>query len=284
MNQFRPRGGFGAIPPVVKNLLIINVLVYISMHAIQSAFNYDISQNLALFFFKSEYFKPFQFISHMFMHSSFSIGHIFFNMFALWMFGRVLEQVWGSKRFLIYYFFTGLGAAALHMLVMHIEFLPMIKNATALANTPSPELFESFIRDQESFIRNRLTISTAQLYEFVQAWSRDPSSSAYAKEAVTMAEKIVQLKINVPTVGASGAVYGVLLAFGMIFPNMPLVLIFFPFFPIKAKYMVMGMGVLELIYGFSMSGSNVAHFAHLGGMIFGFILIKYWNTSRQDFY
>ncbi len=84
--------------------------------------------------------------------------------------------------------------------------------------------------------------------------------------------------------GASGAVYGVLLAFGMIFPNMPLMLIFFPFFPIKAKYMVIGMGVIELIYGFSMSGGNVAHFAHLGGMLFGFILIKYWNTSRQDFY
>jgi membrane associated rhomboid family serine protease len=112
----------------------------------------------------------------------------------------------------------------------------------------------------------------------------DPGNPSYSREALSFVDKMVQGKLNIPTVGASGAVYGVLLAFGVIFPNMPLVLIFFPFFPIKAKYMVMAMGALELLHGLSMSGGNVAHFAHLGGMIFGFFLIKFWNTNRQNFY
>jgi membrane associated rhomboid family serine protease len=119
--------------------------------------------------------------------------------------------------------------------------------------------------------------------EFIRAWVANPSDASYAQEASNFVDKYVYREINVPTVGASGAIYGILLAFGMIFPNMPLVLIFFPFFPIRAKYMVIAMGVIELVAGFTMS-DNVAHFAHLGGMVFGFFLIKYWNTSRQDFY
>lgn len=237
--------------------------------------NTDLNNILGLHYFKSEYFRPYQIVTHMFMHGS--ITHIFMNMFMLWMFGKVLEQVWGGKRFLIFYFFTGLGAAALHMLVMHIEFSSLIRDATAFQNTPSAELFDMFVKDH---LRN----SSPQIYEFVRAWAASPGNVSFSREATQFVDDLVQSKINVPTVGASGAVYGVLLAFGMIFPNMPLMLIFFPFFPIKAKYMVIGMGVIELIYGFSMSGGNVAHFAHLGGMLFGFILIKYWNTSRQDFY
>jgi membrane associated rhomboid family serine protease len=237
--------------------------------------NIDLNNILGLHYFKSEYFRPYQFVTHMFMHGGFT--HIFLNMFMLWMFGRVLEQVWGGKRFLIYYLFTGLGAAALHIFVTHLEMSSLLKDAAALSNTPSAEVFAGFLKDH-------LPKSSPRLYDFIQSWTADPSNPTYSNEAIDFANKLVKSKIDIPTVGASGAVYGVLLAFGMIFPNMPLVLIFFPFFPIKAKYMVIAMGVLELVYGFSMSGSNVAHFAHLGGMIFGFILIRFWKSTTRNYY
>jgi membrane associated rhomboid family serine protease len=274
MNGTGPRL-FANIPPVLKNLLIINILMFIGTMVVQGTMQVDLNKILGLHYFKSEFFRPYQIVTHMFMHAN--LTHIFLNMFMLWMFGRVLEQVWGGKRFLFYYFFTGLGAAALHMLVMHIELSSLIRDATAFGNTPSPDLFAAFIKDH-------LGRSSPQLYDFIQAWLTEPGNPSYSREALSFVDKLVQQKLNITTVGASGAVYGVLLAFGVIFPNMPLVLIFFPFFPIKAKYMVIAMGVLELVHGLSMSGSNVAHFAHLGGMIFGFILIKYWNTSRKNFY
>jgi membrane associated rhomboid family serine protease len=275
MNGTGPRI-LGNIPPVLKNLLIINILMFIGSMVVERTMQVDLNNLLGLHYFKSEFFRPYQIITHMFMHAN--LTHIFLNMFMLWMFGRVLEQVWGGRRFLFYYFFTGLGAAALHMLVMHIELSALVRDATAFSNTPSPDLFAAFIKEH----LGRSTFP--QLHDFTQAWLADPSNSSYSNEALSFINKFVQSKMNISTVGASGAVYGVLLAFGMIFPNMPLVLIFFPFFPIKAKYMVIAMGVLELVYGLSMPGSNVAHFAHLGGMIFGFILIKYWNTNRRNFY
>jgi membrane associated rhomboid family serine protease len=274
MNGTGPRL-FANIPPVLKNLLIINILMFIGTMVIQGTIQVDLNKILGLHYFKSEYFRPYQIVTHMFMHAN--ITHIFLNMFMLWMFGRVLEQVWGGKRFLFYYFFTGLGAAALHMLVMHIELSSLVRDAVAFGNTPSPELFAAFINEH-------LGRSSPQLYDFIQNWTANPGNSSFSREAISFVDQLVQGKMNITTVGASGAVYGVLLAFGVIFPNMPLVLIFFPFFPIKAKYMVIAMGVIELIHGLSMSGSNVAHFAHLGGMIFGFILIRYWNTSRHKFY
>jgi membrane associated rhomboid family serine protease len=274
MNTFRPRP-FADIPPVLKNLLIINILMFLATVVLQRTMNIDLDRMLGLYYFKSEYFKPYQIVTHMFMHGG--LTHIFFNMFMLWMFGRILEQVWGGKRFLFYYLFTGLGAAALHMLAMHIELTPLIKDATAFTNTPSADVFDLFVK-------HHVKDPSPQLIEFIRAWVASPGNESYSQEAVSFANKLVASRLNIPTVGASGAIYGVLLAFGMIFPNMPLVLIFFPFFPIKAKYMVIAMGALELFAGFTWSGSGIAHFAHLGGMLFGFILIKFWNTSRKDFY
>jgi membrane associated rhomboid family serine protease len=135
MNTFRPRP-FANIPPVVKNLLIINILMFLAYAAARSTMGVDLNHILGLYYFKSENFRPFQIVTHMFMHGN--VTHIFLNMFMLWMFGRVLEQVWGGKRFLFYYFFTGLGAVALHMLVMHLQFAPLIRDATAFSNTPLP--------------------------------------------------------------------------------------------------------------------------------------------------
>jgi membrane associated rhomboid family serine protease len=270
---------FGNVPVVLKNLLIINILVFLLTMVIGATLNVDLGRLLGLYHFKSEYFRPYQIVTHMFMHGG--ISHIFMNMFMLWMFGKVLEQVWGGKRFLYYYLFTGLGAAALHMLVLQIEYSSILRDITAFQNTPSPELFISLIRDNKGLVSSE---GYRQLLSFADSWSINPGNSQFQDQAINLANQLLQNKLNIPTVGASGAVYGILLAFGMLFPNMPLILIFFPFFPIKAKYMVIGMGILELVIGVSMPGSNVAHFAHLGGMIFGFILIKYWNTNRNSLY
>ncbi|MCK4661900.1 MAG: rhomboid family intramembrane serine protease [Bacteroidales bacterium] len=273
MNRFQTTG-FGNIPPVVKNLLIINVLLLIATYVLGN-FGIDLVQKLGLFYFKSEYFSPYQFVTHMFMHGG--IAHLFFNMFALWMFGKVLESVWGSKRFLIYYFITGLGAAALHTFVNWINLSSIENAANAFYNTPSPELFSTFIRE---YISN----PNPEVYDFIASWSSNPANNEYINHAVRLIEGAVKFKMNIPTVGASGAVFGVLLAFGMLFPNTQLMLLFPPI-PIKAKYFVILYGILELYLGVSQQpGDNVAHFAHLGGMLFGFILIKYWNKKGRSFY
>lgn len=277
MNTLRQRP-FSGTPPVLKNLLFINILMFLAMVVLKRTMDINLNQLLGLYYFKSDFFRPYQIVTHVFMHGNFQ--HILLNMFMLWMFGRVLEQVWGGKRFLFYFLFTALGAAALHMLVLHIELGPMVRDASAFINTPSPDLFDIFI---SKYVGN----PNPQVIDFIKTWTNDPGNLNYSQQATEMINNWMSSPyqaINVPTVGASGAVFGILLAFGVLFPNMPLVLIFFPFFPIKAKYMVMGMAVIELIAGLSWANSNIAHFAHLGGMLFGYLLIKYWNISRQDFY
>ena len=132
------------------------------------------------------------------------------------------------------------------------------------------------------FVKEHFPIYYDQVYtKLISSWSNDPNNPFYINQAKGFIDELLQIKMNIPTVGASGAVYGVLLAFGVLFPNTELILIFFPFMPIKAKYMVIGMGLIELFYGLSQTDSNIAHFAHLGGMIFGFILIKYWNKTKE---
>lgn len=273
------RSSFSQTPVVVKNLIIINGLLLLATYVFQSK-GIDLTRLLGLYYPKSEYFMWHQIVTHMFMHGG--ITHLFFNMFALWMFGRVLESVWGPRRFLIFYFVTGLGAAALHTFVNYIEIAPMAKAITAFSNTPSPELFSDFINKYQSTIKH-MGFSSAQLAEFAAQWFDSPSSVAIENEAISFMDRLLAIRMNIPTVGASGAVYGVLLGFGMLFPNTQLMLLFPPI-PIKAKYFVIGYGVIELVQGLALPGSNVAHFAHLGGMIFGYILIKYWNKNTTHFY
>ena len=236
------------IPPVVKNLIIINVLFYIASYILELK-GIRLSSTLGLYFPLSENFGLHQIFTHMFMHGG--LTHIFFNMFALYMFGRVLESVWGSKRFLIYYLITGVGAAILHSFVNFLEY-------QSLVSKMSPETIE--------YVKT----------EGPNLWNEGKNFSD------VFAGKLNML-LNIPTVGASGAVFGLLLAFGMLFPNTQLMLLFPPI-PIKAKYFVMGYGAIELYLGFSHPGSNIAHFAHLGGMLFGFILIKYWKKNSNKFY
>lgn len=210
-------GFWRMVTPVVKNLIIINAVIWIATVILgDSSYQY-----LALFPFESQYFQPFQLVSHMFMHGGF--WHLFFNMYTLMIFGTALERMWGGNKFLVFYFVTGLGAALCHNLVLHL-----------------------------------------QIEHFIQIG--DMASAAMTKV--------------IPTVGASGAIYGVLLGYAMLFPNQILQLIFPPV-ALKAKYFVLIFGGIELITGLTGMGGNVAHFAHLGGMLFGLILILYWKKKKR---
>jgi len=273
MQRFGER--LGNIPPAVLNILIINIILFLATSLLKSQ-GINLERWLALYYPGSDLFKPYQLVTHMFMHAS--TMHLFFNMFALWMFGRVLEGVWGSRRFLLYYFSTGLGAAGLHLFVNYLQLGNIAAEASAAINTLSPEVFAQFVKD---YFPGDLT----RISDFLSAWLNNPSHPGYINEATNFIQSSVSHKINIPTVGASGAVFGLLLAFGMLFPNTRLMLIFPPI-PIKAKWFVIAYGAIELYSGLANNaGDNVAHFAHLGGMIFGFILIKYWNkTNRKQFY
>ena len=221
-NQFRPQG-FSILPLVVKNLLIINGLFYLATVAMDMVWHVDLSDYLGLHYIGASDFRPYQFVTYMFMHGNFA--HIFFNMFALWMFGNTLENAWGPKRFLIFYFVCGIGAGLTQELVQYIQLSDIIEH-----------------------------------YQYVNLGNR----------SVTVDEYLNMLT----TVGASGAVYGILLAFGMMWPNSRIYIYFA--IPIKAKWFVIIYGLLELFSGFS-SVDNVAHFAHVGGMVFGLLLILYWR-------
>ncbi len=272
-NNFRPRG-FSILPPIVKNLIIINGLLFLINVVFESRFGYSLNQKLGLYYPESTEFRPYQLITHIFMHGSFM--HLFFNMFSLWMFGSALENYWGPKRFFIYYFATGFGAAALHLGVNAYEIAQVKEVINAYMANPS---YEAFYEIQQ--IDTRI-FDSAQLQDFIRGWSVDKTNPQYMQYSREIADALLQRKLNIPTVGASGAVYGLLLAFGMLFPNTLLFMIFIPI-PIKAKYFVMMYGLLELYQGISNNpGDNVAHFAHLGGMLFGFFLIKYWNKTRRD--
>ncbi|MDQ6610668.1 MAG: rhomboid family intramembrane serine protease [Bacteroidota bacterium] len=202
--SYRPNN----FPPVVKYLIIINAIVFAAQNIFDNSIG--LTEKFALWPVNSPFFRPYQIITHMFSHGS--IGHIFFNMFALWMFGKILENVWGGKRFLNFYLICGIGAAVVHLTV-------------------------------EYFTGN------------------------YGA-----------------AIGASGAIMGVLVAFGYLFPNTELFILFIPF-PIKAKWAVIGYIAIDLFSGVaSFSGDNVAHFAHLGGALTGFILVLLWNKSNRRFY
>ncbi|MCW9707165.1 rhomboid family intramembrane serine protease [Fodinibius salsisoli] len=201
--NYQPNTQISIFPPAVKHLLIINALCFVALNT--PIIGGPLFAYGALWPIGSGHFDIWQLVSYMFLHAGFS--HIFFNLFALWMFGQAIENYWGTRRFTVYYFLTGIGAALLHMLI--------------------------------------------------------GAGGA-------------------PTLGASGAVYGILLAFGMMFPERPIMLLFPPI-PIKAKYFVAGFGVIELISGLSRANSGVAHFAHLGGMLVGFILIKYWGLKGESY-
>ncbi len=242
--------GFLNMTPVVKNLILVNIVMFVAYWIGAKAFNIDLNSILGIYFPKSDSFKPVQIISHMFMHADFM--HILFNMYALYIFGQALENVWGPKRFLTYYLVCGLGAALMHESVIAYEY-------SRLVQALSPEQVQTVIREGASVLTEGTT--------------------GFGNSAMNS----LLILLNTPTIGASGAVFGVLLAFGVLFPNTQLMIIFPPI-PIKAKYFVLIYGVLELILAFTQPGSNIAHFAHLGGMLFGYLLIRYWRKTTKTLY
>ncbi|MBW6498285.1 MAG: rhomboid family intramembrane serine protease [Bacteroidales bacterium] len=271
------------LPFAVKNLLIINGLFFLATIGFQSTFNIDLYRVLGLHFFGATDFKPYQLVTYMFMHGNFS--HLFFNMFALWMFGNVLENVWGPKRFLIYYFVTGFGAAIIHYMVVYWQMWPTLQAIDLFLQNPSNDALQAFVNSEH------LKVVSYDIQTNFELFRRDYNAlvGSNPQEALVRAINFMnQYRVdfmNAPVVvGASGAVFGILLAFGMLFPN-SLIYLFFAI-PIKAKYFVMIYGAMELYFGISgRAGDNVAHFAHLGGMIFGYFLIRYWRKKmNRNFY
>ena len=246
MSGFQQSGrrGFMGLPPVVLNLIIINALVLLITELFKEQAN--LYQILGLHFFTSQYFQSWQLVSYMFMHGGFY--HLLFNMFALWMFGSILEQAWGPKRFLTFYMITGIGAGLVQLIVAFFR----IQSVEALL-TP----------EQVSHVYNMAPELWANIAGLTQE-GYDNMVSLYQT-------------VNTPTVGASGAVFGILLAFGMMFPN-TMIYVFFAI-PVRAKYFVMIYGVLELYFGVTGTQDGIAHFAHLGGMVFGYFLIVYWKRK-----
>lgn len=233
------------IPTVTKNLLAINVLMFLALLAARK-FGIDLNAMLGLHFYMSQDFMPYQLVTYMFMHGG--ISHIFFNMFALFMFGRTLEYVWGGKRFLIYYLVAGVGAALIQEAIGALRYYSMLSEV-------SP-------------------------YEVAYVLENGLEALRQGKNFVLPSLAELNLIINTPTVGASGAIYAILLAFGMLFPNERMFVFPIPV-PIKAKFFVLAYAVIELYLGVTGTPDGVAHFAHLGGMLFGLVLILYWRKKRK---
>jgi membrane associated rhomboid family serine protease len=239
-NYYRPNN----FPPIVKNLIIINVLVFVAQLTMENT--YQITEKFMLYpivpeglksyssipvFSTIDNFQPYQIFTYMFSHSPSSLFHLLFNMLWLWMLGRILEGVWGSKRFLFFYLACGVGAAALHLVIHYFR--------------------------------------AEQLLNAIQTNNFSPS----------------MLGALSPMLGASGAIMGIMAAFAYLFPNTPLYIFFFPV-PIKAKWFVIAYVAIDLFGGLgNAAGDNIAHFAHLGGAITGFIIVVIWNkTNRKTLY
>ena len=225
-NQYSPTG-FSFLPVVVKNLLIINAIMFLA-DVVLARFGIDLSNILGLHFFMASDFHVHQLFTYMFMHGNFS--HLFFNMFALWMFGNTLENIWGPKRFLLFYILCGIGAGLIQEGVQYI-------------------VYARELSQYQNVNMGGTIIPMGQYLNYLT------------------------------TVGASGAIYGLLLAFGMMFPNSMIYLYFF--MPIKAKWFVIGYAVIELLNGLGASGDHVAHSAHLGGMLVGLIIILIWKKKGR---
>jgi membrane associated rhomboid family serine protease len=237
------------ITPVVKNIIMLNILMFLAYFAGKAVFNVNLNEILGIYFPKSDNFKPVQILTHMFMHANF--WHIFFNMYALFIFGQVLENVWGPKRFLFFYLVCGLGAALTHESVIAFEY-------HKLASALSPDQLKTVLTEGTALFNQGRGFSNSTMQD-------------------------LEIMLNIPTIGASGAIFGVLLAFGVLFPNTQLMLLFPPI-PIKAKYFVLIYGIIELSLAITQPGGNIAHAAHLGGMLFGYLLIRYWRKTTNTLY
>lgn len=279
MNDDIRMGGFQILPPVVKNLLIINGLFFLATIVLRNV-GIDLEAWLGLHYFTAKDFHLWQPITYMFMHANF--GHLFFNMFSLWMFGAAVENYWGAKRFLIYYFITGIGAGFVHYAVIAFQYQPDLNLINAFLNNPDFTHFANFYNNNDiPWLHPDFKRYLDQQYVIL---SSDQSNQLILNELSYHFNELkdsYMMFLNQHTiVGASGAVFGLLLAFGMLFPESRIYLYFL--IPIKAKWFIIIFGGLELIYGITGTADGIGHFAHLGGMLFGIILILLWRKMDKQ--
>jgi len=256
---------------VVKHLLILNVLVFIADQVIGLDF-------FALYYPTSPNFQPFQVVTHFFMHSSTSLHHLIFNMFALFMFGRFLEELWGPKRFLIFYIFCALGGAFLHTAAHYYEIYSLQQAVMTFQSAPSHGAYFDFFNNNE-VLRSFTEYGQERYEEIAQGLKNNVPNAAQMSSGFiqNLADSYINTLSNIPMVGASGAIFGLLLGFGLMFPEME----FFPI-PLKAKFFVPLLMIYELGMGINaVSGDNVAHFAHIGGALFGMILLLFWRKTGE---
>jgi membrane associated rhomboid family serine protease len=260
--SFRSSSFLDSIPAVVKNLIAINFVLWLATELSPAIFHKwglsaDLTDILGMHYWGSDKFNISQLFTYMFMHGGF--WHLFFNMFSLYMFGGVLENFWGPKKFLMYYLITGIGAGIVQQLFWTFEYSQLVNALNEAILNKSGEVLLPFQSELERYFR----LSALNLFP------------------VSELIELKRLFLNIPiTVGASGAVFGILLAFGWLFPDVKLMMLFFPV-PVKARFFVIIYGVIELFFGVAQfSGDSIAHFAHLGGMLFGIVLLLIWKKKK----
>ncbi|MGW8122215.1 rhomboid family intramembrane serine protease [Roseivirga echinicomitans] len=264
---------FGRLTPLVKNLLYINIGIWL----VQFLLKMDLGSRFGLYFIASENFNPAQFVTYMFLHDISSPMHIFGNMFALFIFGPLLERFLGPKKFIILYMVTGVGAGLFYTGANYIEVNGIKNDVESYLDNPNSEDFNRLISKHNVY-------KPEYIYPFIDEYSRNENSPQLRQESIQYARGLYAFFGDYPMVGASGAVFGILAAFALLFPNTELFLLFIPF-PIKAKYLVTVYILYELFAEFQRSqGDNVAHLAHIGGAVIAFFLVTYWKKNRRDFY
>ena len=273
MTQFRPTR-FEVLPTIIKNLLIINGLVFLAQNTFAgptSSFSFE--DYFALHAWQSSLYKPWQLITHMFLHGDF--GHILGNMFALWMFGSILENVWGHKRFLLFYFLCGVGAAVIHLLILSYQLIPMTneyEQLLRLSKSNAPGFSDAVLAFSKAH-----NIPLARILADNKVTLTTPGLAPELMELITSYHNKV---LSTATLGASGAVFGILIAFVYLFPNTYIYVYFL--FPIKAKWLGVLYFAFELYKAIENSaGDNVARWAHVGGALVGFVLVYIWNKRKH---
>ena len=262
---------FPRLTPMVKNLLLVTVAAWL----IPQFFGWhNINATLGLWHISSPFFRPYQFLTYMFAHGGFS--HLLFNMLGLVFLAPLLEQLWGPKKFLTFYLVTGIGAGVFYEGVKYIETIPVKQKREAYASNPNPDDFAIFMAKYAPQYYN-------SLYDFIDYYGDHPDDAQAKKQSVAYVYDVYNALVNIPMVGASGAIYGIIMAFGLLFPDLRLMLLFPPI-PIKARYFALILGGIAIYSEFAGGGDNVAHLAHLGGMVFAFIMIKLWSKKGSSYY
>ncbi|MEM9416815.1 MAG: rhomboid family intramembrane serine protease [Bacteroidota bacterium] len=257
------------LTPIVRNLLLINIGIFLA----QRLLGLDLIRLLGLRYVFSEVFRPYQLFTHLFVHAN--LGHLFSNMFALFMFGPILEHTLTSKRFINFYLLTGLGAALLYAGIQYVEISQLETSYHAYVAQPTPQSLVAYLKSFPQSTYNAF-------YPFIAAFGEHPNDPTYIAESKSLAYQLYTFKADMPTVGASGSVFGIFMAFAMLFPNVELFIYFIPI-PIKAKYVIALYGAYELYAGLKGNpADNVAHFAHLGGLLVAYFFIRWWQKRRYN--